>query len=166
MSCPPPSIPTYAHRELVLRFLVRDSMPSNFCRGREKLFSAGCFKACDLTDNADQETSRIENVSPISEGAEMFSGRTELLRSAAGYKKRHFTPNQNPGQQLVEYSQLRWFSLQILKYVCAGALARIHATYSLGELVQAPAIVSDSSVSAPFLLLPVVKCLAELSNCE
>jgi hypothetical protein len=58
----------------------------------------------------------------------------------------------------------RRFSLQIWKDVCAGALPRIHVTYSLDELVQAPAIVSDSSVSAPFLFLPVVKCLAELGN--
>src|ERR1700737_2367749 len=58
----------------------------------------------------------------------------------------------------------RRFSLQILKYVRAGALARIHVAKSLGELVQAPAIISDGSVSAPLLNLPVVKCLAELGN--
>jgi hypothetical protein len=56
------------------------------------------------------------------------------------------------------------FSLQILKDICAGAVLRIDVTYSLGELVQSLAIVSDSPVSAPFLYLPVEKILTELGN--
>jgi hypothetical protein len=43
-------------------------------------------------------------------------------------------------------------------------LRRIHLTYSLGELVQSPAIDSDSPVSASFPCLPVAKCLTELGN--
>jgi hypothetical protein len=57
-----------------------------------------------------------------------------------------------------------WFSLQILKYGCTGALAGIYVTASLGELVQAPAIIGESAVGASFLYLSIVKCLAELGN--